>query len=86
MDRSLVATWLVKRESAAAPAKPRRRRGVLARKRADEGAITLLVVEDEVAGMPHKVWEAVADAIDYTLSHYTRRFCPTAKAKSVKTE
>lgn len=54
MDRSLVATWLVKRESAAAPAKPRRRRGVLERKRADEGAIALLVVEDEVAGMPHK--------------------------------
>lgn len=66
MDRSLVATWLVKAESATAPAKLRRRRGVLRRKRG-EGAEALLVVEDEVVGMAHKVWEAVADAISITI-------------------
>lgn len=77
-DRSLVATWLVKRGSATAPAKARRRRGVLSRKRAEEA---LLVVEDDddedVVGIPQKVWEAVADAISLSL-------CVTAKTETVK--
>lgn len=44
----------------------------------------LLVVEDDdVVGMPHKVWEAVADAISLCFCLCS---CVTAKAESVNCE